>query len=362
MLIFEPHPYHYDELTSISYCFDLLGYEISILTQKNCKYSDVFCCCYFADKIKFMHYEPTDMVRILKSKRLLEYEFVFFTSLDYFHDEKKERLLDFLGFIPNAKRGILGIYHNMNLVTDDDIELIKAGRIFGLSPCEYKGYKIKEFSPSYFGYMAPQKRDNKKTYKAVMVGGSNHRRMAEYSYMKLKKCERKCLCLENIGRTNATLEIYNRIGCMLIDSIEKVTCKNERFHQASLIGWIRVKRHGFVDFAKLYSLINDSDFILIAMDPNIASYREFLNGKTSGAKLLSLGFHKPCIIQEEFAKAFGFNEENSLIFRGSLEEAFRRICNMSQDEYKKMCKNIEILSKDIFELSFSNLRTAVETL
>lgn len=358
VLIFEPHPYHYELLPSAVYAFELLDYQITVMTRTNCDYEDVFCRCHFKNHIHYLHYQADELESVLRDDKAAQYDYIFFTSLEFFHGEVKERLFDYLGYVPGAKYGILGIYHNMKLLSDDDIEFIKDGRIFGISPYEFKGCKIPQFSPSYFGDIFESSFTGKKI-KAVMAGGSNYRLMAEYSYRRLTAGERKNFIIEDIGKRHMLSEAYNRIGHMFLYAAGSLINKADRKHQASIAGWMMVKKKGYVNFSKLYEIVNDADFILIGMDIKILAYQDFLHGKTSGSKQLALAFGKPCIIQKQFAQAFGFDETNSIIYEDKMETALKRAASMGREEYEQLNEGIRLLARKTWEQSLQNLTEAV---
>lgn len=358
VLIFEPHPYHYELLPSVVYGFELLGYQITVMTRTNCDYQDVFCRCNFKENINYLHYQADELESVLRDDQTAQYDYIFFTSLEFFHGEIKERLFDYLGYVPGARYGILGIFHNMKLLSDDDIQFIKEGRLFGLSPYEFKGCRIPQFSPSYFGEITDSSFASNQI-KAVMAGGSNFRQMAEYSYSRLKAGERKNFIIEDIGKRNMLYEITNRIGHKLFCIAGILAKKTDVKHQVSITGWIMVKKKGYVNFSKLYHIVNDADFILIGMDIRIPAYQDFLHGKTSGSKQLALAFQKPCIIQKQFADAFGFDETNSIIYEEKMETALKRAASMSSEEYDKLQEGIRQLSQKTFDQSLHNLAEAV---
>lgn len=113
-----------------------------------------------------------------------------------------------------------------------------------------------------------------------------------------------------------------------------------------------------ISFEDLYSLIERSDFILALLDPEIEAHKRYLINGTSGTFQLVYGFTKPCILQEEFARCYGFNNNNSITYMNNSElpKAILKAINMDSISYSQMQEHLEKLTLSILESSCDNFK------
>ncbi len=103
-----------------------------------------------------------------------------------------------------------------------------------------------------------------------------------------------------------------------------------------------------------------ADYILPLLDPTIEANRDYLQFLTTGTKQLILGFRKPCIINEEFAEALGFNSANSLIYsQNFIYEQMKNAIFMDEEEYSHMTEKIKELANTLEQISLNNLKEAL---
>ena len=112
-----------------------------------------------------------------------------------------------------------------------------------------------------------------------------------------------------------------------------------------------------VSYSKLYQFVEQSDYIIIPLDPKNQYDNIYKNSKVSGSIQLMFGFLKPAIINQEFAEFNNLNTENSLIYNNSnIYNAMRKAILLDNKEYKKLQKNLRSLEKCIFRTSMDNLK------
>ena len=118
---------------------------------------------------------------------------------------------------------------------------------------------------------------------------------------------------------------------------------------------------GFVDFDKLYSLTEMSDFIIPCLDPRDKRHIKYLKFGTSGAFQLSYGFLKPCIINSAFTDNPGFNNTNAILYSENkdLTAAMIKAIQLSGDDYSIMQNNLKILADNIEKESIKNLEAII---
>lgn len=345
VLIVEPHNYHYEVLPGVVHYFYELGYKIYLLVRDKAQIDDAFINVPYKDSIHVDVYCNDELRSRLKDSSIEEFTFIFFNSLEYFHGEDKDRLLDYLGYVPHTKCGIMGIYHNPDMITDADLPLIEENRIFTLSSCSYKNYKLPILSAFYFGEIKKKEEISKKR-KALFIGESNDRVKVERTIGEwIKRYKNSNIEIGYIGACNQKKELLSRMFHTLKGN-------------ADIRGWRHIIKYGRLSFYQMYKYIGESDFLLFY--PNLAGGgKAFLHGKTSGTKQLSIGFLKPCILHEDIAIAFGIPLDACVTFRKTLEEAMRKIDEMKEDDYKLMVGNLETYREAALKESRNNLEHSI---
>lgn len=332
ILLIEPHPYHNEILPGTVKYFQDLGYIVDVMAQKKPFKEDVFCN--YTDKPNIFVYNPEDLRTLLSQKKIEDYDFLFLSSLEYCTDTEEQRFLDFLGFLPKTKYGILGIYHNLGLIKKfKDYDMFSQDRIFSLSEFEFEGVKTKLLNPHYFGNYKIKTFKNKKTI-FIFAG-----HLRDFDNIKL--------------------------------AVKKLVSRGIKNFEVRLIGdgkvrfsfWLKkyIKCLGRVSFAKMFNEIEKADFYLLHFDPDCEERKVLLNNGTSGSKQLVLGFLKPCIINEKFAQAYGFCSDDSILYRGNgLYGAMKHAIEIEKKEYELLQNNLRTLSESIYKKSLNNLETSIE--
>ncbi|NBI72851.1 hypothetical protein D3Z50_17695 [Clostridiaceae bacterium] len=359
VLIFEPHPYHYEVVIGVSYYFEQLGYEISLLVRNNFDAQDLFFYSQWKDRLHIRHFDDETMKAELETERVRDYEFLFLSSMEYFHDHTQSRILDYIGFIPQTKYGIMGIYHNRAMLTDDDIKLLSEGRIFALTPFTYKGYQAKRLSVSYFGEF-----DIHDTYggkpEILLVGGSNKRILFENAIGNLIK--RGCRHF-NAGIIGVNPIQHYVLKTFIRNFIFRITAcvrRDGEQKRRSVEGVRKLHFYGKLKFKEMYSVVLKAAYIGIIMDPEDDDFSDFLYGKTTGARQLAFAFCKPCIINRKFAKAFGLNEDCCILYDGNhVEDAVYRAVHADINTYKGMVRSMAELKEQMVKDSLENLLETV---
>ncbi len=345
ILVVEPHDYHYEVLPGVTYYFNRLGYSIVILVRNEKKVKDAFSRVPYFEKLKIVEY--SDSLRdVLSKDNMAEYDFVFFNSLEYFHDNKKERVLDYLGFVPAARYGVLGIYHNLSSMSNKDLKLIEEGRVFTLSKCQYLGKDIKLLSASYYGETKDIKPNDNQGISIVIVGVSNERKKLEIAIgRKISLLKKQNVAIIYVGKRKPLRECVTRVV-------------NSLLGRTSLRGWRYIKKYSDLPFQKLYAILDKSNYVAFIPDLEKGG-SAFLNGKTSGTKQLSLGFIKPCILDERIAKAFELPEDCCVAYSSDFGEALDKILTLNEEQYQEIRCKLRKYKENVLEESENNLRLAI---
>ena len=117
-----------------------------------------------------------------------------------------------------------------------------------------------------------------------------------------------------------------------------------------------------LSYFHLMKILVTIDFIIINLYLNNPGDNAYINGKSTGSAQLSYGFLKPCLINNDFTKTYGMNNENSIIFndlKNSLYFAMRDAIMMTNEEYKKKQYNLKKTRDKIYEISRNNVKTTI---
>ncbi|SHK55398.1 hypothetical protein SAMN05216582_10787 [Selenomonas ruminantium] len=359
VLIVEPHPYHYEVLPSVAYYFARLNYDITILTRENFQSDDLFLSFPKKYKVRFITYSGNMLKRILFQPEIAEYDFVFFNSLEYWHDGKRERLLDYLGGYPASKYGIMGIYHNPSMINFKDDDLLREKRIFGLTSYSIRGYDVPLLAGCYFGEFSNDKKENISTTRLLMIGNTNKSWIAE---MGIANSNARDLDfrINNISSEKKNRLIWKHVDHYIKNKVRLITGKGIKYHNESLSALRKINFLGKLSFQEMFKCLIDTDYVLIAIDMDKEENQDFLNGKTSGSKQLALAFGKPCFINDKLTKAFQLPPNAVVTFsNNNLCEAINKIPYLNTDKYSKMCLAMREYRDEAIAVSLDNLHTSV---
>lgn len=120
--------------------------------------------------------------------------------------------------------------------------------------------------------------------------------------------------------------------------------------------------HGYLDFPKMYEIVEETDFILPLFDSSVEEQKVYGDEKTSGSIQLIYGFQKLPIIENFYTKLHQFNNKNSLVYNTKdLYKGMEDAILMSKEEYTKKQEELLKLSKKIYKISLKNLKEIIES-
>lgn len=335
VLLVEPNPFHGEILPGFVKYFQDLGYKTDCLLRHENIEDFPFVRFDGGEMPVIYRGTASHMRKLLTKSKLKNYDFVVITSTafwenDFFHGAYK----DYLGAMPEGKYGTLLIEHNVVPCLKEYGEEIyqNQGRLFTLSGF----YQTPMLNPHYFGEVeiSPLNEDK---IRFVVVGGinkdsKNHNLLFDETRKLLKQ-----------GITNFEIAVC---GGGKLDIPEE------------LRSFILFK--GRVSFADMYKEMEKADYFLPLLDASVEGQRRYLNGTTSGSRQLILGFLKPCLINNEFAQVYGFNNENSLVYENNdLAKAMAEAIKINADKYKLKQVALKKEAESIYQISLGNLRAAI---
>lgn len=333
VLIVEPHPYHQEILPGFVKYFQDIGYDVDCYIRRECRYSRVFCKMRFKPKVFYYNYKQLGKYLSDCSK----YDYVFFSSFEFMGQDFQGKITDFLGFVPNAKHGILGCHHTLTNIKDyDSVGFLDDGRIFSCSGFKYDNRVVPMLAPIYYGAFKDHEK-NRKTH-FIVVGA-----ITDYS-------KNHNLLFETAERL-----IKDKFKNFRITVIGKGKLRIPH----DLKRYIKFK--GALSFNKMFKYLNNSDFYLPLLDLKLENHLRYLTNCCTGSRNLVLGFKKPCLINDVFAAAYRFDNTNAILYKDNdLYTAMKTALELTQDNYKKLKDNLADLSSKIYKESENNLKKVME--
>lgn len=337
VLIVEPNNYHGEIIPGFVKYWQNLGYHVDVI-MRVANYEENPFALFAQDEMPDIYpMQKWRISKVLKSKMIREYDFVFVSSFDY--QETKERYYDYLGFEPQSHRGSLCIYHNcQNIEPYGEIKKYLGKRLFVLNEFPLAEGKAKLLCPIYFGNVAPHEKNSKTRF--VMIG-------------RLSPNTRNC--------------------AQLLEAIEKLLQENITDFEVCVIGSggmeipERLKKHikklGRLNFHDMYHQCMDSDFLLALLDPESPQQESYKHGTTTGSKQLSLGLNKPMLLEKTFADVYGFSEKDTIVYQGNcLYEAMKQAVAMDKNTYAEKCKALRQYAEDVAAKSQKNLAETIASI
>lgn len=331
-LIIEINDYHGVVIPGIAKYFLDLGYSVDVIMN-----SDLFDTypfgLYKSRKIKIKRHSIKEISSIIKNETHFgKYKKIFFSSMETWRVKPQYLLLS--DIFPNIKskrnKNKIFFLRHQRMDEKNDLE----------SRTVYLWNLVSNniVNTHYFGDVKITKKNPEITY-FIAVG---------YFDQQNKNCE------------------------IMIDAVEKLHDKGIENFKIILVGRggeelilpKHIKKYfkvcGFLKYPEMYHELEKADFLLTLLDPYDSKYEKYLTNQVSGSLLLILGFKKPCLINDKFAKIYRFNKENSLIYSGNeLLKSMQDAIEMNQKEYLKIQENLIKFSDKIEKESLKNLENLI---
>lgn len=330
VLIIEPNDFHGEVILGYAEYFTLLGYDVDVIVTPNQMKTNPFnLCnlenirCYAIDEIMFK--------KVLASPKATNYEVILFSSVDGMHGSVV-RYVD-----EDMYKKTLAVLHNkVHLEKEDNKKLYEDSKLLVLRNFSNDS-KLWEVNPHYFGKVKPEELN--KVINFITVG---------------------------------LLDPKRRNGSLMIDAIRflvengftnfKITviCRHKmgKFPK-DVAPYLDVKVG--LKYDAMYHEMEKADYFLPLLDPKNEGQREYLSLLSTGSIQLILGFLCPPIINEEFAKAYGFDVENAVVYKDNdLATAMLEAVKISDENYDMMTAKLIELSDYKKEISLNNLRKAIK--
>ena len=327
ILIFEPNKFHHECLPGYSKYFIELGYNVDILLHTSGIYS--FILFKEIDSIRFFTFRSIRQITS-KGKKLSiiikKYKFILFQTNNY-EDRQLYNKLDLL-----STNNSFFIFHETLSIDGNYSKYIAENKIWTLGNIS----KFVQVNPHYFGNVINIKNKNVIT---KFFFTSTESRNYRYLIQSLKRLKNENYDFKVI--------ITGRSRALKAKNIPKILSKNIKL------------RYG-VSYYDLFKAVEQSDYIIIPLDPNNIYERLYNTIKVTGSMQLSYGFIKPVIINQEYANFYNLNMNNSLLYNNSnLYDILQKAILLNNDNYKKLQQNLYSVEKNVYQSSIANVKKAL---
>lgn len=112
----------------------------------------------------------------------------------------------------------------------------------------------------------------------------------------------------------------------------------------------------------LFPILEEVDFILSGIDSKSEwQMSTYSKGTCSVGLMYSLGFGKIYVCEDVFAKAFGINDGNALIYKqGNLTDAMKKAIKLSKEDYQRMQKKLLKEAQNRYERSLIDVANTLK--
>ena len=368
ILLLEPNPYHGEVLPGLTKYFEDIGYVVDVYLQK--KVYDERPFCRYMHSGKLFSYNMKNIHKILSEDSIRKYDFLVLSSMEYGHDGKIERFLDYLGFMPDTKYGVLGIYHTVTLINQfNDASLLNEGRLFCLSEFQTQNnvFNLKMLNPHYFCQDLKLFSGFQDKRRFLVIGNAAELHILADNVLSLDEKQRDEINIKYIG--GGPTAIINQIRLFIRNPIKHVDFIGRTIN--FLMAYLKnnsnesnvISKLGRLCFWEMYTEIENTDFIIVMIDSQKHQHQHYLKYSTSGVFQLILGFKKVCLIQRDVANIFGFTEKNCIMYDGeNLASTLEVAVSLSENEYQDKLNNLDEFELEIYQKSLENLRTSIDVI
>lgn len=327
VLIVEPNPYHFELLPGFCHYFQELGYHVDLLAQPVILDDSPFIN--YPDPPNIFYLSSKYQKKALRLEKIQKYDYVFLSSSVLWGDNVRDSFINFLGYEPNAKHGLLMVEHNVIPYVKDygHQKYVDENRTFTLGGQQ----NIPILNPHYFGNYIVTSKSKLSTFVAVINDQENKKFLFETCRALIKK---------NI--THFKIIVAGRTVITEIpEDLKEI-----------------ISFTGKIKFVDLWEIYNEADFFLPMLNPEISHNQRYREGTVTGSWQIILGFLKPALIHSHFADYYQLNGDNSIIFNSNEElvNAIQNAISMTYENYTFLQKNLKDLSEKIYQDSLENLR------
>lgn len=359
-MMVEPNPFHGEVVLGIIHYFNLLGYRVKLYIRKELMEEKIISNLFFDGEVAVFNIKNID--EIFNYDNTKEYDFVFFTSLEY--QNENHLLVDFISYHKldiKTKYGILGIYHSVNFINIFGTrKLAEEGRIFCLSEFQRIIPSINVLNPHCFKNMPKNYIKKNKTglVKIAVLGNMFKPDIIAKAMKKLSiKEQRKIVIYHTGGKKSTRINkiVKGKLKAVIYRSLAKFSDKwDGKAYETKVV------EMGRLNFPDLFDFLEKVDYLLLPIDYHTYEGLHYISVSTSGTKQISLGMNIPIICNEIIGEQYGFNTDNAIPYtENHLETSLRRILSINMGERNRIKKNLKETAEQIEKTSLENLKNSI---
>lgn len=328
IVVFEPNPYHLECMPGFIKYYTDLGYNVDILMRNGSEEA-------------LERFEPKDKIRIFKFRELKNVEFYadkifekckkYDYSMIHTADPHKKDMILKLRYPENPNS--IFVLHNYKSLEVLKLEGFRQkNQTFGLADYGSLNY----VNPNYFGKVAHHEKNDCTTFFITST--------PKRDYTPLISAARK---LDEQG-INFKVNVTGHTDTFCKDLIPEDLRKYFEFY-------------GKVSYQKMYKIIENSDYILINLDPDLEEDNYFRTERATGSAQLGYGFHKPIIIQSAFADTYKLTSDTAFIYKDrDMLSAMKKAIDTTPEQYGVMRDKMQALCEKIYNISLENVKKALK--
>ena len=338
IVIIEINYCHWETIPGLCHYLSELGYNIDIMTRYDAE--KIFESLHNA-KVSIFEFNEVTFDKIIKNYNFSEYERIIYNSKRLYFKENDINaegldIAEYYDVVPKAKKDNIYVQHHI-----DKIDIFyEPNQIILANPSNNS--KLEKFvvNPHYFGEFKLKDYKNEDIVNFISIGELSEKRRNSYLLISAVKN------LHNLGINNFKITVIGR------GKIDELDSDIQKYFEVL----------GRVDYQTMFQKLNESDFILPLLDPELESHKRYMDSGTSGTFQLVYGFNKPCIIHKTFADIYEFDGSNSIIYEANdkLSETMQKAIAITNDEYKNIQTNLAKTVQRIQQKSLLNVQKILE--
>lgn len=342
VLLIEAADCHGEIMPGLAFWFLSKGYNVDVLFTNNNYELNALSQKYFYS-IRIFNNDKYNLYKFFNLEKFNEYEVIFFTSRTLYYAKNGKQhpsIYEYFDGLLSLKKKIISLEHHLEYV--DVSNPPNDNFVVLANPQGLKFFENKVVNFPLFPLNKSIETSEKIKFNKFLIVGNIENERKNFSLL---------------------LETFEKMVDLKMDFELKIVARRGSIQLPDkLEDYVSVFFN--VDYDELYSIVEDSDFLLPMLDPKIKEHHRYLTVGTSGTFQLSMGFGKPCIINTVFADKYGFDSENSILYNDEFDfkNSIINAINMNSEDYLEMQKNLGLMKAHVIEVSEKNLTNLIESI
>ena len=338
-LIIEPNEFHGETLPGYYALLRRFGFNCWIIAHPSIDVEGSFSRVFNRDGLIVLRLNPFFIALLLRSSCSHKFCLLFFNSsmiaspYGYFGG-----VVEYVGRLPQLKKGCFLIEHSVRHLSERaKSDVVDHRRMFALREVRTEPHQLPMLAPVEFGHFV--RTPLKRKIHFITIG------RASTEFRDFAQLIDAVTSLLDLGISNFQISVVGDggVGMLVPNNIRK-----------------KMTFHGYLPFADMFTLLEQSHFVLPLLDSRNNAHLRYIEDVTSGSRQLIFGFEKIGIWDSFFAGEYGFDENNAIVHMpGQLMQAMRSAVEMNDETYAMKMDAVASKKKEIFNKSIYNLGTAL---